>query len=80
MGFLVAFDEFMVIFNGNGGNPRPNCGLIINDKGFIDSIIDLDFVNNDQIKHLYPTVKVFDLKGKFIIPGLIDAHTHTSSE
>ncbi|CAF1590718.1 unnamed protein product, partial [Didymodactylos carnosus] len=68
------------LIDGNGGNPIPNSALIINDEGFIVNIMDMNLISNNQIEQSYPNVKSFNLKGKFVIPGLIDAHTHASSE
>ncbi len=52
-------------------------GNILTNEGFIDSI----GIKNGKIKSLNPRENesykdVYDLNGKYVIPGFFDAHTH----
>ena len=58
------------IIDGSGKEPYLGHVQIIDDK--IDSIV------NDENVLITDNAKVIDLSGKFILPGLIDAHCHIS--
>lgn len=55
------------IYDGNGGRME-NTTIIIND-GVIESLLDSD-------AEIPENAEVIDLGGKFVTPGLIDAHVH----
>lgn len=57
------------IIDGTGKPPCGNKTMVIKD-GVIDVIMD------DETFHESDGMKVFDMSGKYIMPGMIDAHIH----
>lgn len=60
------------LIDGIGAGPRPDVTLVI-ENGRIASIVEGDAPETP------PGARVVDLSGRFILPGLIDAHVHLSS-
>jgi imidazolonepropionase-like amidohydrolase len=69
---LTAFDHVTLI-DGTGAQPRPNMTVVVSD-GLI-----VDLFTSGQ-KALPTGARVFDLRGKYMIPGLIDAHVHVATD
>jgi imidazolonepropionase-like amidohydrolase len=63
---LIFQHAFLI--DGNGGDPVPDAALVVAD-GMIQ-----DIVQESTTKT--PQGRAFDLKGKTLMPGLIDAHVH----
>lgn len=65
-----------VYFNGTiltaADDRKEASGVLVKD-GIIRRVID---VNEDNIPAEYPDARVVDLKGKVLIPGFIDGHSH----
>jgi len=60
------------LIDGNGGEPIENSIVVINgDK--------IEKIGRDSKETIPKDAKEFDISGKTIMPGLIDAHTHISS-
>jgi cytosine/adenosine deaminase-related metal-dependent hydrolase len=57
------------VIDGTGAPPRPNTTIVIID----DSIADVFPTGTRQVRG---KADVIDVRGKFIIPGLIDSHVH----
>ena len=71
---LVALRGATVI-DGNGGEPKPHAIVIVNGNKIVD------VVTNDSKYYDYyspQVVKVLNLTGKYIIPGLFDMHAHVA--
>jgi imidazolonepropionase-like amidohydrolase len=69
---VLCLDSLSLI-DGKGGKPQDNMSILITASGIISDI----FVTGSRT---VPSVRHIDLTGRFVIPGLIDAHVHTSSE
>lgn len=52
---------------------KPKKGSVLVENGLIKSIF------NTEVKNLKPGTKVIDCTGKFITPGLMDAHVHLAT-
>jgi imidazolonepropionase-like amidohydrolase len=59
----------ITIIDGTGAAPRPDMTVVING----DRITQIFPTGSQQLP---PSVRVRDLRGHFLIPGLIDAHVH----
>lgn len=59
------------LIDGNGGRPMPNATVVVRGDKFVEVL---------RGKYTGPTtgVTVIDARGKYIIPGLVDAHLHYS--
>lgn len=64
----ITFKNALLI-DGNGGDPKPDTTLVVS-NGTIQEVIP------GGKKVTLSKGRVFDLKGKTIMPGLIDAHVH----
>ncbi len=62
----------VTLIDGTGGSPIPNSSIFIQEN----KITKIAKGNADIPKD----AKVIDLSGKFVIPGLIDAHTHVATD
>jgi imidazolonepropionase-like amidohydrolase len=57
------------LIDGNGGDPVPDAVLVVAD-GTIKEIV------SGGRRHRFPKGRIIDLRGKTLLPGLIDAHVH----
>ena len=64
---IVFRNAFLI--DGNGGDPAPNATMVVSDGTIRE-------VTPDDRRTKVVTGRVIDLKGKTLMPGLIDAHTH----
>lgn len=58
-----------LLIDGNGGEPLPDMTVVVAD-GIIQDII------SDDTRIRTSGARLIDLKGKTLMPGLIDAHVH----
>ena len=61
----------LTLIDGNGGKPVPNISIVLNKNKIIDIVRNNKFPKNS---------KIVDLTGKYITPGLIDAHVHMATD
>ena len=66
-GTIIFRNAFLI--DGNGGTPSPDATVVVSD-GTIREVI------SDGKGGKLPKGRVIDLKGKALMPGLIDAHVH----
>lgn len=64
--------DYLTLIDGKGGKPQDGMSILITASGVISDV----FVTGSKPP---PAVRHIDLTGRFVIPGLIDAHVHTSS-
>jgi imidazolonepropionase-like amidohydrolase len=64
----IIFQNAFLI-DGNGGDPLPDAGLVVSDGTIMEVI-------SEGERPRLPKAQVIDLKGKTLMPGLIDAHVH----
>jgi len=67
-------DVDMILFNGNIqtlDSLYPNIQSIAIQEGIIKAI-----GSNEEVKDLFKSQNVINLKGKFVYPGFMDAHSH----
>ena len=69
---VTAFDRVTVI-DGTGAQPRANMTVVVSGGRIVD-------VFTSGRKALPAGARVIDLKGKFMIPGLIDSHVHVATD
>jgi imidazolonepropionase-like amidohydrolase len=71
----IAFRGATLI-DGTGAPPRPNSLLVVSG----DRILSVGEATPQALAALPPGTERIDVSGKWIIPGLIDAHVHAESE
>ncbi len=69
-GTIIFRNAFLI--DGNGGEPSPDATVVVSDKTIREVISDLK-------RAKLPQGRVIDLKGKALMPGLIDAHVHAGN-
>jgi imidazolonepropionase-like amidohydrolase len=67
---IIFKNAFLI--DGNGGGPSPDATVVVSD-GTIREVIP------DQKGAKLPKGRAIDLKGKALMPGLIDAHVHAGN-
>jgi Amidohydrolase family len=67
----VLVIEGATLIDGNGASPIVNANIVIRGQKF-------ETVSSTTLKTLPANAKVIDARGKYVIPGLIDAHLHYS--
>jgi imidazolonepropionase-like amidohydrolase len=72
---VIAFRGATLI-DGTGAPPLPNALLVISSQ----RILSVGPATREAVKALPPGTQVITIDGKWIIPGLIDAHVHAESE
>jgi imidazolonepropionase-like amidohydrolase len=72
---VIAFRGGTLI-DGTGAPPRRNALLVISGG----RIVSIGEATPEALAALPPDAKVIDASGKWIIPGLIDAHVHAESD
>jgi imidazolonepropionase-like amidohydrolase len=75
----VAVYRGATLIDGNGGPAQPSM-TIVTDGGQIVRVAPDDQVPEGQVADGQADgIKVFDLAGRFVIPGLIDSHQHIAT-
>jgi imidazolonepropionase-like amidohydrolase len=78
--------EGATLIDGTGTTPKPNAVIIINDNRILEVTNESEYHNrynnnnnnnNYYINHAN-SVKVINLTGKYVIPGLFDMHAHVA--
>jgi len=64
------------LIDGTGAPARPNSLLVVSGG----RIVSLGEATPEELSHLAAGSQVIDVSGKWIIPGLIDAHVHAESD
>ncbi len=64
------------LIDGTGASPRPDSLLVVRDG----RIVSVGASTPEALAALPAGVSVVDVSGKWIVPGLIDAHVHADSE
>jgi imidazolonepropionase-like amidohydrolase len=64
------------LIDGTGAPPRGNALLVLSG----DRIVSIGETTPQALAKLPPDAQIIDASGKWIIPGLIDAHVHAESE
>ena len=65
----VLYD--VAVIDGNGNEPREHQAILLKD-GMIEKIVSIENLSqSDQSDY-----QVVDFSGKYVMPGMIDAHTH----
>jgi len=65
-----------MIINGRGAPPYGPCDILVSD-GKIKEIVNVDTISLSRYKIKRPEAEhVIDAKGMYVIPGLVDMHTH----
>jgi imidazolonepropionase-like amidohydrolase len=57
------------VIDGTGARPRPNTTIVIRGTRIVE-------VADDAAARIPPGSRVVDLRGRYVIPGLIDSHVH----
>ena len=63
----------VTLIDGRGGQPVPNVSIVLQKNKIVDII-------RGNEKALPENSEILDLNGKFVIPGLIDSHTHLATD
>jgi len=69
-GTVIFKNAFLI--DGKGGEPVPGAGVVIAGKKIVEIL-------GTGKKYRVPKARVIDLKGKTLMPGLIDAHVHVGN-
>ena len=64
------------MIDGTGAPPRGNVLLVVSG----DRIVSAAQVSDEALKALPPAAELVDATGKWVIPGLVDAHVHADTE
>lgn len=64
------------VIDGTGSSPKPHAVIIVNANKIVDVLTD-DGKFHDYY-HSSHNVKILNLTGKYIIPGLFDMHAHVA--
>jgi len=72
---VIAFRGATLV-DGTGAAPRPNSLLVLEN----DRILSVSAATPDALTALPSGSEVRDVSGKWIVPGLIDAHVHAESD
>jgi len=64
------------VIDGTGAPPRPNALLVVSDG----RVVSIGEATPRAVAALPPDARVVDAAGRWIVPGLIDAHVHAESD
>jgi len=69
----VAVYRRATVIDGHGGPPQPSMTIVTDGPRIVRVAPD------DQVRESQADGEVFDLSGRFVIPGLIDSHQHIAT-